>query len=134
VSDPRQELIEKMMSRAWEFQDMARQALEQKKFYFASINAYAAAFHGMKALLETKEISVSKHGRVIGEVNRLFVKTGKLHPSTTKLLDRLFAHRQKGYYSYVEEILEEDASRDVEDAEKLLHEFETILSDQLSES
>src|SRR4030042_5404989 len=123
-----------MMARAWEFQDMARQALEHKKFYFASINAYAAAFHGMKALLETKEISVSKHGRVIGEVNRLFVKTGRLHPSTTKLLDRLFAHRQKGYYSYVEEILEEDAKRDVEDAEKLLHDFEAVLKESSSGS
>lgn len=127
MKESRRELIGKMMARAWESPEMATEALNKGKYHFAAINAYAAVFHAMKALLETREVSVSKPGRVIGEINRWFVKTGRLSPSTHRILDRLFSHRQTGYYSYMEEITEAEAKQDVEEGEKLLREFEALL-------
>jgi uncharacterized protein (UPF0332 family) len=119
-----------IISRARDDLETARQFLEEGKFRSASIHAYSAVFHGMKALLELEGISVSKHGRVMGEVNRQFVKSGRLERDTSKKLERLFFHRQIGSYSYTEDVSGAEARVDLEDAARLLLEFEAILRQQ----
>lgn len=130
MSESRLVLLRQMISLARDSEEMARQCLESGKFRFASVHAYYSVFHGMKALLEFSEVDASSHGRVIGEFNRLFVKNGTFPLSTSKILDRLFAHRQTGSYSYNLEISEGEAKQDVADAVQLLRQFEAFLFQQ----
>lgn len=130
MSEARREFLRIIITRARDALKLARQCLETESFQFASIHAYTAAFHGMKALLELENVAVSKHGRVIGEINRLFIKTGRFEKETSRVIDRLFRHRQIGSYDYDREISAEEAKLDVEDAARLLREFENVLRQQ----
>ena len=130
MSEARQEYLRTIIQRSRRSLKLAHRCLEMDDFQSASINAYSAAFHGMKALLELENVAASKHGRVIGEINRLFVKTGRFEKETSRIIDRLFRHRQIGSYDYEREISAEEAKLDVEDADCLLREFENLLRQQ----
>jgi uncharacterized protein len=123
------ELIPLMLKEAHQSLEAAHDLLATEKYRQASVLAYAAVFHGMKALLETEDISASKHGRVMGEVNRRFIHAGRIDPAASDLIERLFNHRQKGFYGYTDQITEDMARQDVADAEKLLAEIERLLAE-----
>jgi len=127
VNAAQKELIPMMLKEAHDCLETAQQNFASGKHRAASIMAYAAVFHGMKALLETEDFAASKHGRVIGEFNRRFVHTGRIDPTASELIKRLFADRQHGFYSYDVQITEDMARQDVADAEKLLVEIERLL-------
>jgi uncharacterized protein (UPF0332 family) len=59
----------------------AAELLSREGFYaIANTRAYYAMFYAAQALLETVNLSFSKHSAVIAAFGKEFIKTGKLDP------------------------------------------------------
>jgi uncharacterized protein (UPF0332 family) len=65
---------------------------------FAASRLYYAYFYTAQALLETRGLEFSSHGRVIAQYGLHFSKTRLLDPAFHKLLDRAFDLRQIADY------------------------------------
>jgi uncharacterized protein (UPF0332 family) len=130
VSQPTdvQDQIHKILEKARTELALARLALENEFFDGASSRAYYAVFHAIKALLLSRQLSVSKHSAVLSAFHRDFIRTKILPEPFGKIADRLFNDRLLGDYSYDREISKSQAKADVEAA----HQLEKAIEDYLS--
>jgi len=83
----------------------AHEALESAGILFsnnqlsASVNRlYYALFYAVLALLETKELSSSKHSGVRALLNKHFIKAGIIPKEFGRFYESLFRNRQEGDY------------------------------------
>jgi len=111
--------------------DAAESLLESGHLDFAAPRAYyGGCFYVAEALLLDEGSSFSRHGSLIGEYGRLFVKTGRLDRRFHRLLIRSFTARHAADYdtdfdlghSEVRDLIEEgkdflEAARDYLDRE-----------------
>lgn len=123
-----QDQIHKILEKARTELALARLALENEFFDGASSRAYYAVFHAIKALLLSRQLSVSKHSAVLSAFHREFIKTKIFPEPFGKIADRLFNDRLLGDYSYDREISKSQAKADVEAA----HQLEKAIEDYLS--
>lgn len=118
----------------------AHEALESAGILFsnnqlsASVNRlYYALFYAVLALLETKELSSSKHSGVRALLNKHFIKAGIVPKEFGRFYESLFRNRQEGdYVDYtvfsaqkVEELLAQSSQH--------LSEIERIIRDLMAE-
>ena len=79
--------------------DAAESSLESGHLDFAAPRAYyGGCFYVAEALLLDEGSSFSRHGSLIGEYGRLFVKTGRLDRRFHRLLIRSFTARHAADY------------------------------------
>lgn len=84
MTEEQKNIIELRLNRANETLDAAK-ILEDNHHYIAAVNRlYYACFYAVTALLETQELSSSKHSGVISLLNRNFVKTDIVNKEQAK--------------------------------------------------
>jgi hypothetical protein len=119
--------IELVMKRARETLLEAQYVVGQKFYRGAANRAYYAMFHAATALLLSEGLAFSKHQGVIGEFNRLYVKTSKFPKSLGSRLDYAFDARNVADYSVRDDISAELAEQLVQDAAAFVAEAERLL-------
>ncbi len=73
--------------------------LIQEEFYGSAVNRlYYACFYAATALLLKDGKQFSKHSAVLAEINRLYVKEGRLEKHWSRFLKDLFQSRQESDY------------------------------------
>ena len=80
-------------------------------FAIANTRAYYAMFYAVQALLETVDLSFSKHSAVIAAFGKEFIKTGKLDQKFHQYIIGAQASRQTGDYQTGIDITNEEAER-----------------------
>ena len=123
-----QDQINKILEKARSELALARLAWDNEFFNGASSRAYYAVFHALKALLLSRQLSVSKHSAVLSAFHRDFIKTKIFPEPFGRTADRLFNDRMLGDYSYDREISKSQAEADVESASQILKAIEDYLS------
>jgi uncharacterized protein (UPF0332 family) len=114
------DVLTAMLAKAEEKLKVARKNLEDGFFGDVSSRSYYAVFHAISAVLASKGLTFSSHAQVIGAFNKEFIKTAVFPQETTRKLQRLFEDRQISDYDCLEEIDEETARTDLQDAEELI--------------
>jgi len=90
----------------------AAELLIREEFYaIATTRAYYAMFYIAQALLETRNLSFSKHSAVIAAFGKEFIKTEKLDPKYHQYLIGAQASRQTGDYETGTYMTQEEAER-----------------------
>jgi uncharacterized protein (UPF0332 family) len=80
-------------------------------FSIANTRAYYAMFYAVQALLETIDLSFSKHSAVIAAFGKEFIKTRKFDPKFHQYIIGAQASRQTGDYQTGIDITKEEAER-----------------------
>ena len=101
--------------------------MEAEAWGDAASRAYYSAFHAVSAALLSLGQSYSSHAQVLGAFNREFVRTGKVPPDFTRILNRLFEDRQTGDYEFVTGVSEAEARRDLDDALRVIEAIAALL-------
>ena len=122
-----QAAVEAHIKRAYDSIAMAEILLEKEYFDGTASHAYYAAFNACAAALLKHELVFKRHGAVIAEFNRLFVKTGSVEKSVGSALNELFELRIIGDYGENRHVQLEDARNAVEAAKKLISAVERII-------
>lgn len=98
--------------------------LEQNGKYKAAINrSYYAIFHMLRAVTALNQFDSSKHSGIIAYFNHNYVKTGVFDKELSKLIDASYRLREKADYQDFFLVSKEQASEQIERAEKV---FSTI--------
>lgn len=112
--------IDAVLAKASEKLRVAEMLLANGAWDDAVSRAYYAAFHAISALHLSNGQAFSSHAQSIGRFNKDFVKTEIFPKEFTAILTRLFEDRQSGDYDLSGLVTAEDASRDIDDAKRLL--------------
>lgn len=112
--------IDAVLAKASEKLRVAEMLLANGAWDDAVSRAYYAAFHAISALHLSNGQAFSSHAQSIGRFNKDFVKTEIFPKEFTAILPRLFEDRQSGDYDLSGLVTAEDASRDIDDAKRLL--------------
>lgn len=119
-----------MLARAADKLTVAQLLLENSAWEDAASRAYYAAFHAISALLFASGKSYSSHAQLIGAFNRDFVKTQVFQRDFTAILTRLFEDRQSGDHDVFAAITEQEARRDVDDAQRIVESIQQYLANE----
>jgi hypothetical protein len=92
------ELVIYRLERANSTLDDARLLLDKGKLNSAINRLYYACFYAVLALLQTKNLSSSKHMGVLSLFSKEFVKTGIIPKEQGRFYRKLFEYRQEGDY------------------------------------
>jgi uncharacterized protein (UPF0332 family) len=95
----------------------------------AASSAYYAVFHAMTAALASQGLSYSKHSGVMAGFNQHFLKPEVFPRAFFPLIERLFAARIVGDYSYVETVSADEAARGLADAEMIVNAIAVYLTE-----
>ena len=107
--------------------------LFEKNRWFSTVNRiYYAFFYEIIALLHLRNLSSSKHGRVMALFNEHFVKTGIVRVEVGKFYNRMFEFRQKGDYQDFIQFEEEDVKGWLEKAETYMKELEKCIEKEMA--
>lgn len=110
---------------------MQRVSLYKTFRYRSSINrAYYPMFYCALALINTREISSSKHSGVISIFDKEFVKTGEFPKYTSKWIHEAFMKRQESDYLDFKEITQEEAELVLKNS----HEFYNLVYSYLNDT
>lgn len=119
--------VEALLAKARRGLASARQNLGAGDFDFAVSRAYYAMFYAAEALLLARGLAFSKHGSVIAEFNRAFVRTGELAVRHAAALKKAFEQRLIGDYGFREAFPAETAGAVLDDAEAFVNDAEAYL-------
>jgi len=114
------EVLKGMLAKAKSKLAAARRELKAGTPDEAVSRAYYAVYHAISAVLASRGCAFSSHSQTIGGFNARFVRTGLFPKDTTRILHRLFEHRQTADYDWTVAVDPESARRDVTDAAKLV--------------
>lgn len=107
----------------------AAELLSSEGFYaIANTRAYYAMFYAAQALLETVNLSFSKHSAVIAAFGKEFIKTGKLDPKLHQYLIGAQASRQTGDYETGVYMTQDEAKRVISWAKEFYEEACLLLN------
>lgn len=95
---------------------------------FALNRIYYACFYAATALLVREGRQYSKHSAVAAELNRLFIKPGKIDRKWNKFYQRLFDDRQYGDYHPILSFDAGDIASRIEDAREFIHIIRGLIS------
>ena len=121
------ELIRYRLDRANEALEDAELLLSENRLRATVNRLYYSMFYAVVALLETKELSSSKHSGVRALFNQHFVKTGLVSKDLGKFYEKLFKNRQKGDYVDFTEFNEEQVGECLEKCQKYMAEIKEIV-------
>lgn len=84
-------------------------------------------FYAVEALLLSRELIFSKHSGVIAAFGKEFVKTGAFDSRFHRYLLNAFELRNAGDYGAVQDIIEDDVRKIIENAHEMLAAIENYL-------
>ncbi len=119
--------IEALIAKAERFIKSARTLKEIGDLESAVSRLYYAMFFCAEALLLTKGLSFSRHGRVIAAFGEHFIKTGLLPPEMHRWLRDAFDKRQVADYEAFPVFEKEDVDSLLIQAEKFLQRTKEFL-------
>jgi len=114
------EVITLMLRKAEEKLKTAQIDFNNERYDDSISRAYYAVFHAISAVLLSKGLHYSSHSQVIGNFNKVFVKTETFPKMFTKIIQRLFEERQIGDYDIESEITRKEADKNLKDASKII--------------
>lgn len=94
------ETINMMLKKAREKLKTAEIDYDFGRYEDSISRAYYAVYHVISAVLLSKGLHFSSHGRTIGAFNKEFIKTGIFPKQFSKYIQKLFNERQTGDYDY----------------------------------
>jgi len=124
------EEINRIINKAKDYFQVAKELLESGNFEHAVSRAYYTVFHGMVAILFSKKMRFSSHAAVIAKFREYFIKTGIFPKEYSYFIGELFEDRQDSDYDYYSEIDEVQAKKDVENAGTVLNGFINYLKEK----
>ncbi len=125
------ELIERRIEKA-ESTFMEDLRLFEMGYYNGAVNRfYYAAFHGMRAVLATKELDSSKHSGVISLFNRYFIKPGLISKRASKTVTKVFSERSHADYDDFKVFHQAEVEKLKEDVREFLEEVKDVISEQI---
>lgn len=95
---------------------------------FSSSRSYYSVFYAIEAILLTKDIITSKHGRLLGEFNKNFIHSGTFPREYNAKISQLFRDRQEADYGFSSTILKEDAKDDLAIAKEIVSTIKSYLN------
>ena len=120
-STAQQKEVQLFMERAKQMLNVAEHNLGDN-FYESSVNrSYYAAFYAASALLTTHDRSMSRHSGVISAFRQHFVKAGIIAVEYSDIYGRLLDHRGTSDYDLLISISKEQATNDLQDAQKFVN-------------
>ncbi len=96
--DEKRNLSQLRLEHANKCLNSAKLLVEANDFASAANRSYYAVFHSMRAVLAFDGIDMKKHSAIIAEFRRLYIKTGKIEPSLSKIITNLFDTRNDSDY------------------------------------
>lgn len=118
--DAKKALSNTRFSHAEECLSAAKNLLEFGSYKSAANRAYYAIFHAMRAVLAIDEIDMKHHSGIISEFRKRYIKTGIFEEKLSDIISLLFDARTDSDYDDFYVILEEEADRQVEEADYFL--------------
>ena len=110
-----------------------RYLLAKGKFKASVNRSYYSIFHVLRAVTTLDQFDSSKHSGIISYFNRTYVKTGIFGKEISKMIDTAFRLREKADYEDFAVISREQASGQIEKAEKIMELVEPYLKGKWSE-
>lgn len=127
MEDPGTAQVRLYLENAREMVEVAQVMLDND-FYSSAINrSYYAIFYATNALLITQEVSNKKHSGVLSDFRRLFVKTGIMDSSLSRIYGKAFEDRNEGDYDLEAQLSKEDAQTNLTGAKQFVEEAEKWL-------
>jgi uncharacterized protein (UPF0332 family) len=102
-------------------------SLSERRYKWATIQAYYAMFHGARALLYSKGYRERSHYCVVVGVEQLFEKAGLLEMKWIRALRNAMSMREDA--DYASEFSREGAESTIKSAEGFLKEVERLLKE-----
>ena len=127
MKESKSEIAEAYLNEAVKKLEKSKKLLDDHYTDEAARAAYYSMYHAAKALLALENIEPKTHHGVISELQRLYVKTGKLDQSFASAMARDLQVRIRADYEIMVEVTKEMAEESVIDAKNLLNEAKRIL-------
>jgi uncharacterized protein (UPF0332 family) len=127
-NEERSELVKYRIKRAKETLAEVSLLLENDFLNTAVNRVYYACYYAVIALLVKNKISATTHNGVRQMFGLHFVKTGMIERDIAKFYTDIFDKRQTGDYDDFVEFSQEEVSRFIEPANKLIKKIETLIN------
>ncbi|MEW5767196.1 MAG: HEPN domain-containing protein [bacterium] len=123
------DMIAGQMNKAAEKLAAAKSLAKEGFFDDAISRAYYSMFHAAAAVLLTEGITVNSHSALKSMFGLHIVKTGKLDKHFGKMLNKIKDERENGDYDIFTFFEDEDAKKDIKEAENFLNRMKKYLKD-----
>ena len=94
----RQSLIDYRLRQATDTIELANFLTTNGKYIIAVNRIYYGMYYALTALALKNGFETSKHGQLIGQLNREYIATKRLDPQLGRILRNAFQNRTKGDY------------------------------------
>lgn len=119
-------LVEKELKTALDDLNEAKDRFQNKKYKYATINAYYATFHGARALLYSKEYRERSHYALTVAIDALFVEAGILEKRFIRILRDGMSLREDA--DYRGDFSKEGASLSISNAKEFIDKVKELLA------
>ena len=107
----------------------AKVLIDSGSFKSSANRSYYAVFHAMRAILVFNDFDSKKHSGIISEFRKEYIKTGKIKPEISKIIDLQFSVRTHSDYDDFYMISQEEALQQLNDAKTAVNEIKKLLND-----
>ena len=105
----------------------AKLMIDTEDYAFANNRSYYAIFHALRAVLALDEFDSKKHGMIIGEFRRRYIKTGLFNTEISDMIGQAFEIRNDSDYEDMYIASKSDAVEQVKNAEFVIGKVEQYL-------
>jgi len=118
--EERKALSQVRLEHAEECLSAAKSLVASASYKSAANRSYYAVFHAMRAVLALDDIDMKRHGGVIAEFRRLYIKTGVFDVELSQVISSLFDMRTDSDYDDFFVISKEEVYEQICNAERFL--------------
>jgi|SRR3989339_91740 len=122
------ELSKYRLSKAREELDTSIELIGIGRFSQSVNRSYYSIFHAVRALFAIEEVDFKKHSGVISHFQHNYIKTGKFEKGLSNIIVTANVIRNQSDYNDFVVVTKEEASKQVENAERFLKEMENYLN------
>jgi len=131
MTEEQKEVAAHRLQRAHTTLNSAKVLLDAHHYLDTVNRLYYACFYAVTALLETRDLSSSKHSGVLSLFNRHFVKTGIIQAELGEFYNDLYEKRHEGDYTDFIEFTQERVSEMYESAAGFVDEFVQLIEKEM---
>lgn len=128
------DLARYLMEKANENLSVARTMIATGYYRHAVSEAYYAVFTAIRSMLAVLHLESKRHEGVITLFHQNLVQTGRFPKSFNKLIPKLKKMREEATYAPKVIVTEDEAEKELGEAEKFVHTAESVLARMLSEN
>ena len=129
----RSALAEYRLERAEECLSEAVLLLNNKSFGGSATRSYYAIFNSIRAVLALEGVDFNKHSAVISHFQKEYVKTGVFNKEISDYIRVAFITRNDSDYKDFYSVSEEDAKKQIDNANLVMKTLKNYLSKTLNE-